>query len=239
MKNILNILVVLAVLFISCDSVEEPTETDVTFRFGTTYNGDALVPDQEIYSNHQGTLFSFSTMKYYVTRISLIDDSGTEHPTGIYKLVDAFDTDFQSINHTISTGKYNSIKFFFGVPNPENETASYEGDLNIAYGMAWSWNFGYVFFRHEGSFIKSDNERESMSYHLGTSIALQEIELPINKTINANDNTITINLDLFPLYGEEGAIDFESSPTMHSTDPNDLNWILNTSSKLRNGFSAQ
>ncbi len=241
MKKILSILCLSIVVLTSCRDDEpdpNPTEVKATFNFTTSYNGEEIGQYSQNYTNVHGETFSFIVLKYYVTDIVLVDEDGVEHPTDIYKLVDAFDPNFQSTTANIPVKKYTDIRFYFGVPDPQNQTAAHSGDLNIANGMAWSWDFGYIFFKHEGQFSSPTQTNEGLSYHIGTDIARKSVSVPFNKEINTGNYTVTIDLDLYDLYNDTGAVEFSTEPTNHSTDPGDQLWVEAYAAKIASGFSA-
>ncbi len=219
---------------------QQPEVSALTFNFTTSYGSDLIQEGGELYTNYHGEKFSFTKLQYYVSRIVLVDEDGAEYDTDIFKLVNAFDETFQHRTiEDVPNGHYTSIKFYFGVPDPENQTASYDGDLNVSHGMSWTWQFGYIFFKHEGTYSDAQTQNKPISYHLGTDEGRGLAELPLDLVLDGKSQDVTINLNLKTLYGSSSVAKFSEAPTIHSTDASDAPWIRATGAALTSSFEIK
>ena len=126
-----------------------------------------------------------------MSNISLSNDDGSttyEFPNSYY-LVDA--TNAASLNidlEDVPNGDYTKVNFMIGVDSTRNVSGAQEGALDVANGMFWSWNMGYIFMKMEGTVQDSIDFR----YHIGG--------------FNWNANNIKI------FYGENAFINIKTEP---------------------------
>ncbi len=242
MKNIF-VAASLVLLLASCSKNAEPepdTSTDVHINFKTLYADEPIVDNQEIYKNIHDEMFSVSIFRYYISHITFVKDDGTEVNAEDYNLVDAFDANYQSTDITLPNGEYSEIKFYLGVPQPQNGELSYEGDLNISNGkgMSWNWNFGYIFFKHEGTFTSPSGTTGGISLHLGTDEAAKLTSIPVTMSLHGNEQSMDIILDVEKIYSFNSTEVLEDHSTRHSTDIDDATWILKFSDQISQSFEV-
>ncbi len=225
----------------STEPLQEDTHTSLHIQFKTLYENSELEKDKKIYQNVHGEDFSVSLFRYYLSHITLVKDDGTEINMEDYNLVDAFDENYQSTSLKFPNGHYKELKFKFGVPQPQNGELSYEGDLNISNGkgMSWSWNFGYIFYKHEGAFTKTNGDNGQISLHLGTDRACREVLLPIDYTLDGGTRDVDILLDMKKIYHQAGTEKLEDHSMRHSTDVDDKSWISTFSQDIANSFDVK
>jgi hypothetical protein len=115
-----------------------------------------------------------------------------------------------------------------------NHTGDQAGDLDPINGMIWSWNTGYIFFKHEGVYKDSLQQTKGLLYHYGTDKARTTIELTMQPLIiNGNSKKVNLAFDLNSLYNTPNQLDFNVNNVHQSTSPGDVIWIQ----KLRTNFS--
>lgn len=243
MKKLLSIIFLgIAITLGSCkceDPVQPLTDSNLHIKFETLYDRKPLVENQEIYEHADGSMYSISLFRYYISHITLIDADGNEFNTKGYDLVDAFDPTYQDANFKIPKTHYRYIRFYIGIPQPQNSQSSTEGELNIALGMTWNWTFGYIFFKHEGTFTSADQSAKGkLSYHLGTDTTLRTVKIPIAFDVDQDQEELTLSLDIRYLYQGGKAVDFLKKPTAHSDPSKDLEWMYNTANLLSYSFEA-
>jgi hypothetical protein len=120
----------------------------------TNVNGSRLVLHTGKYVNANDDSFSISTLKYYISNITLKNSNGTLYKApDSYYLIDASVSTDTTINiPNIPAGTYTEIGFSLGVDSLHNHTGSQPAALNpsIAGDMFWLWAFGYKFIDLEG-----------------------------------------------------------------------------------------
>jgi hypothetical protein len=122
----------------------------------TDINGNRLVMNTGRYTNANGDSFSVSTLKYYISNITLKNSGGFVYkvPDSYYLLNASVSTDTTISIAQIPVGIYTEIGFSLGVDSINNHTGSQPAALNpaIAGDMFWSWAPGYKFMEFEGHY---------------------------------------------------------------------------------------
>lgn len=164
-------------LVVSCDSSTESEDDDddhVHTHVNLTF--DAMFGSSELqlgtkYVTGAGDTVSFSTLKFYISEVALVDSFGVDHHLdGIY-MVDFSQsgTDGKvTVELEGEAGTYRGVKFSVGVPYSENhkDASTQSSPLGTASGMYWSWNPGYIFHKIEGA-VDSVGKSIAISYHVG------------------------------------------------------------------------
>lgn len=169
-----------------------PVELRIVPKFGTS---DLRLGTR--YVSAANDTIRFSTIKFYLSEIKLIDTTGSEHEIeGIY-MVDLEDSAFTangyiSIDVEGDPGFYRGIRFSVGVPTDQNhrDAATQQSPLGPNSGMYWTWNPGYIFHMIEGS-VDSAGSQRSFFYHLGEDIRKTTIQLATISGASATSFTIS------------------------------------------------
>jgi len=166
-------------LFFACD--DNSTESDdqdthvhthVVLNFSGAFGASALNLNTK-YTTSASDTVQFTTLKFYVSEIALIDSFGVEHPIGSIHMVDFSAADYTadgkfSLELEADPGFYRGLKFNVGVPFSENHknAATQTAPLGASSGMYWSWNPGYIFHMIEG---KTDSAGKAINFgwHVG------------------------------------------------------------------------
>ncbi len=233
-----------AILFSSCrtkDKINSITPEiknygSLTVKVSNEAGGQPITFGTMSFTNAAGNKYSVDLLKYFVSNFTLIRNDGSERNFGNYKLIDASDTSTCSFTlDSVSNGSYKAIRFYLGVDSLHNHTVLNQGDLNPISGMVWSWNTGYIFFKHEGSYINDTGTSKILLYHFGTDAALSTVDIPITQfDINSNKKTLYIKFDLNSLYNAPNTINFTGNNFHQSTELSDRIWLGN----LRTNFSS-
>jgi hypothetical protein len=204
---------------------------------------DNKISDQEVqfnqlnYTNAAGNLYSVSLLKYYVTQVVLHKKDGTTKALNNYDLIDAAKPESCIIEAgMMNEGEYDSISFNLGVDPSRNHSGNQDGDLDVSLGMFWTWNTGYIFFKHEGQYKNTANQTKALILHYATDPSLVRIKMPINLKI-AGNKTMHILFDLNKVYTSPNNIDFNIDYSRQSNSGSDDVWMANTKSNLGDAFS--
>jgi len=148
-----NILLLMMLLITVTLSAQTEVELKINHKLGTEdFELDAVG------MNNLGHEFKTSRLEYYLTRITIIHDGGTETavPDEIMALVRPED----ELSTTIALGSFDvtsieSVKFHIGVYEPVNndDPTLWPGDHPLAPkspSMHWGWAAGYRFIAYEG-----------------------------------------------------------------------------------------
>lgn len=193
------------------------------------------------YQNASGDSFQVDLLKYYVGRFEWLRADGTSHKSDNYQLINA--SDLPSLDFTldnIPNGTYTGVRFNLGVDSISNHTFTNYNALDASSGMIWSWNTGYIFFKHEGRFIDSLGATKSLLFHFGTDRGFTQIQLPLNNlVINGNSRNLQLNFDLDALYRQPNPIDFNIFNNNQSLTSQEFPWLDAMRNNFNTSFSMQ
>jgi hypothetical protein len=188
----------LLMIFLSIYSCKKDNnESEIYPKPATPENGSMIVSinhlfdtinfvlnDQYILDN--GNKISISTYKYYISNIKLTADDGSVFSeTESYHLVNAEQTSTCSFSISkVPFKKYSSISFIIGVDSTRNVSGAQSGALDVALGMFWTWNTGYIMAKLEGTSQQSSAPGNSVAFHIGgfkgNFNALKQVSISFN-----------------------------------------------------------
>ena len=170
----------------------EPGNLQIKFENGFNNLGN-IVLNQTTQTSSNGQKHQFSTLKYVISNISLIDENGNEFKYNynnpdkgafIINQADAKGGIVYANLTKIPKGNYKKIKLGLGI-SPTAYLIGQDGqgifwEKAKQEGMAWSWSAGYIFEKLEGKYGTTSAETEFM-----------------NHTGNMGDTTINGTADLY------------------------------------------
>ncbi|WP_312901523.1 MbnP family protein [Chryseobacterium taichungense] len=160
------------------DEIQDPTPGNLQLKFENGFNnlGD-IVLNQTTQTSSNGQKHQFSTLKYIISNITLIDEHGNEFkyhnndPDKGAFIIDQSEAvaGINYINLTeIPKSNYKKIKLGLGIS--QNAYLIGQDGQGIFWqkaktsGMAWSWAAGYVFTKLEGKYGTSAPTNEFMNH---------------------------------------------------------------------------
>lgn len=243
MNKIFTILTAL-VLLTACkketpakDDNNASTQAKLSIEMKNMVGNEDLVLSDLKYTNAAGNLYSINMLKYYISNLTLHKKNGGNVDIKIYKLIDAalLSSSVFDIG-SIDKGEYDSITFHIGIDITKNHTGVQDGDLDPSKGMFWTWNTGYIFFKHEGQFKDQLNQIKGLVLHLGTDNGFSKVKLPITLNING-DKKMRLKMDLNSVYSSPSTINFNVDNGRQSTSAADAPWIANMKANFADAFS--
>ena len=192
------------------------------------------------YTNAAGEDYHAYMLKYYISHMKLVNENGERVELYGHELIDQSVPNSLLLDQVeIPDGHYTSLEFNLGVDSLHNHSGDQAGDLDPMYGMIWTWNTGYIFFKHEGYFTSSTSGTEqTLIYHYGTDRALVPVSLPIELHVDRNSSIIQLQFDLNKLYSNPNTIAFTGNNNHQSISPSDIPWINKLRANFPNSFSA-
>ena len=192
------------------------------------------------YTNGAGEAYNAYMLKYYISHMKLVNENGERVELYEHELIDhSVPTSLQLDQVEIPDGHYTSLEFNLGVDSLHNHSGDQAGDLDPMYGMIWTWNTGYIFFKHEGYFTSSTSgTQQPLIYHYGTDRALAPISLPIQLHVEGNKSIIQLQFDLDKLYSNPNTVAFTGNNNHQSLSTSDIPWINTLRANFPNAFSA-
>lgn len=245
MKSNYVLFVIASILFLgSCKKEEEKAGEKqssngiVSIQFDNKVGNDDIQLNQMVYTNPTGNLYSVSMLKYYVSNIELHKIDGASYKAANYELIDVSDPSSLKFDiGELSAGQYDSITFYIGVDQLKNHNGAQDGDLDVSKGMFWTWNTGYIFFKHEGQYKNSSDQTKPLVFHYATDAAYVKVKLPIDLNINGA-KTIRMGFDLNSVYSTPVNIDFNVDNNRQSTSAADATWLGNLKGNLSDAFKV-
>ncbi len=218
-------------------SSDTPPYAKMQVIFSNEAAGLPVAMDSLKYVNAAGNRYSVGLLKYYITNFTLLRTDSVEKNFRNYDLIDEADPASKTINlDTVKNGDYYAVRFFLGVDYDRNHTGSQDGDLDPSKGMIWTWNTGYIFFKHEGNFVDSIGATRPLAFHYGNDRSLVSVTLPIPKmSVQGVDKKLYIRLNLDSLYGSAARIDFNADNNRMS-GATDLFWLSAMSANFSRAF---
>ena len=210
----------------------------VAVSFTNQVDGQPVAMNGTLYTNANGNQYNISLLKYYVTNFTLVKADGTETNFKTYKLIDGSDASTGNFSlDSVANGNYTAVKFYIGVDSTRNHTGAQDGDLDPINGMIWSWNTGYIFFKHEGQYRDNTGTMKPLLFHLGTDAALTAITVPVTPfEVSGNTRSLFLDFNLNSLYTSPVNMDFNVDNNHQSTSSGDRRWIGDMQSNLADAF---
>lgn len=184
-----------------------PSTGTITFSMYYQFNGSPITYSSKNYSTLGGDTFTINNLKHYLSNITLTKKDGGKVNLGNYHLLDA-----QHAPSTIFTignvpaGHYTGVEFALGVDSARNYAGVQEGALDPAWGMFWTWNTGYIFFRINGNTSKGG----SYAYDLGGSEHLVKIGMDLTSyKVKSVQPKMGFMMDVNELFQNPDTINFE------------------------------
>jgi len=243
-KYIFIYLVISCLITTSCKKKNDnaapiSTTGKLTIKMNNEVSGQPVTFGQLIYTNASGSLYRIDLLKYYISNFTLIKDDNTENNFANYKLINAADTTTCNFSFdSVANGSYTAVRFYLGVDSARNHTGAQTGDLDPINGMIWTWNTGYMFFKHEGGFINDTGGTSPLTFHYGTDIALATVDIPVTKfDIKGDNHILYLKFDLNKLYDTPTVMTFNNSNIHESTLALDMPWIYRLKGNFPGAFS--
>lgn len=154
----------------------EPGNLQLKFENGFNNLGN-IVLNQTTQTSSSGQKHQFSTLKYVISNISLIDENGNEFRYNynnpdkgafIINQADAKGGIVYANLTEIPKGNYRKIKLGLGI-SPTAYLIGQDGqgifwEKAKQEGMAWSWSAGYIFAKLEGKYGATSADTEFMNH---------------------------------------------------------------------------
>jgi hypothetical protein len=241
MKNLTFLFLAICLIVISSCRKDLDTKCKSYTRVNVTnlIGLDAFHLDST-YTNAAGEAYNAYLLKYYVSHMALVNENGERIELYAHELIDqSVPSSLELGDVEIPNGHYSSLEFNLGIDSLHNHAGDQAGDLDPMYGMIWTWNTGYIFFKHEGSFTSSESGTEQpLIYHYGTDRALVPVSLPLNLLVEGNSSAIQLQFDLNKLYSNPNTIAFTGNNNHQSISASDFPWIKALKMNFPNAFSA-
>jgi hypothetical protein len=175
-----------------------------------------LIFDQMIYDAPAGHTFSVITLKYYLSRVKIINQTGTAIDLAELHYRDSRFSETELVwSGILPKGTYTDIEFIFGL----DEVMNVDGGLpNTLENINMEWPIpgveGYHYMKFEGKYdAYNTGEIRSFNLHTGATGGNQNyftVSLSLTSlTLNGQDWDITLTMDLVEWLQDPEDYDFE------------------------------
>ena len=194
------------------DTTNEKTGI-VKITFVNTIRGKPVELNTGRYINPFNEEYSVSKLKYYISHVSLVCNTGVIKEEESYHLVDESNAEALSFSFTVNAGTYQSLSFMLGVDSLKNVSGAQTGALDPLNDMFWTWNSGYIMAKMEGSSPQSKAVNNKVEFHIGgfggVHHVLKNISLNFPSALNITE-------------GKTGEIIIEADIDKWWQQPNDI-----------------
>jgi hypothetical protein len=230
MKKIVVVTIVFLSVFASCKKKEECIEVEVPTEQLIEVHLKPMLNDVDY--TMEDIIISANGYRYFFNRIQFIGMNVKNANGDLYREDFMYDTkkigtqcfygkgdpkDFTAMNVQIGVGK--------NINNTDPSLQPTTSALNIinSNDMHWGWNPGYIFLKLEGRADFSDdgidNFDDLITFHLGASGLLRNVELNNLKwtNVNATTNRLDLKLNMKNIFDEpELEHDLKADPSSNS-----------------------
>lgn len=191
----------------------------ISLVFNNSVGVQPLTLNSTKYSNSKNQDFSISSLRYYISNISIADATGKIFYVDSSFLIDESKPESKRISlNNSQSGNYQSIEFIVGVDSLHNCSGAQSGSLDPLNGMFWTWNSGYIFFKLEGKSSYSNLPENLIEYHIGGYKTPNNNIRKINLQLDSKKTTeILLNADIEKLFSSNDEIDFTETPSITTT----------------------
>ena len=104
--------------------------------------------------------------------------------------------------------------------------------------MIWTWNTGYIFFKHEGNFKDDTGGTSFLLYHYGSDLGLATVDIPVSQfDVKGDNKTLFLKFNLNALYSSPGTINFNHNNIHQGSGFSDIFWLTALKANFPNSFS--
>ena len=158
----MKLYVLFGLLFMSFQS---DAQDAVQIAFQPMFKGENLALNTAYYLKND--TLNIGNFKCFISSLIYYkNDSIVHYSVKKVHLIDATD----STTFVISENKYfkyDEIRFNIGIDSLTNVSGIFEGDLDPANGMYWTWQSGYINFKLEGTSNLCPSRKNKFYWHIG------------------------------------------------------------------------
>jgi hypothetical protein len=235
---ILFVVVIIALTSTNCkkDKVTEPEPTpnspvattgNLKIYFEAMVGDSALVLSTSTYTNQAADTFNVTVLKYYISNIKITksDNSVFIEPNS-YHLIDHSDEATLTVNiANVPYGSYKAIEFMIGVDSTKSAAGSgaQTGALDVANGMYWMWNSGYIMAKMEGTSNQSGATNKNLKFHIGGFSGVNKTMRVVSPSFGSSTAEVTssaspiihMKSDLYEWFTSPTIVNFSTTHTVH------------------------
>ena len=228
-------LLIFSITLINCAGLQDLEEANVTIEF--THNWDGDLVDTSTFGNFNyqtanGENVSIDRLRYVVSQIQFIGNTGVNFSPNSYQLIDVGNGSGLSLMlQDLIPGTY-ELRFRFGFSNADNQDGIYQ-DLNSAsFNVPSQLGGGYHYMQMDGKYKDPKQNDFNYNFHVIRAANTSNVGSPqlVDTSFEVNLGSITIRND--------ATVEIKMNVAEWFKNPNQ--WNLNTlNTNLMSNFGAQ
>jgi hypothetical protein len=210
-NRIISFLIV-CILFVSCNKPEKNGTLEISF---THTVDDTLVQfNQLIYTNTAENQYQVNEIKYFISRLFLINDKGKsieiKQDNGIHYVDCSMEKTLRWTIDKIPQKHYTAISFVFGLDENDNKSNRFVNPPESNFFWPDVLGGGYHYMQINGKFKNKSGELQNMNIHTGIGQIRNDdneitqfvhnyftVTLPVHFTVDENNTThLTLNMEI-------------------------------------------
>ena len=186
-----------------------PNEGTVEVNLSHIFGKNPVILNTANYINAASDTFNIEDLRYYFSNLSFQKQNGDWVNLKNYHLIDIKTASTQTFTISkLPAGHYKAVKYMLGVDSVSNGSGLQEGALDPSWGMFWTWNTGYIFFRIMG---RNPNSARAYSLDLGGNENLPTVVNDLNSFKLKNKNPkIYFEMDVNEMFQNPSNYKFDS-----------------------------
>jgi hypothetical protein len=187
---------------------------NVEFVFSHTIDGQPFQLNQLNYTNTAGNKYQVNEIKYFISKIVLINRNGESAEIKQNGGIHYVDCDINRTLHLkineIPQGEYTALSFVFGLDENNNKSNRFVNPPECNFSWPEYLGGGYHYMQINGKFLNNKGELQNMNIHTGIGQIRDDgneikqfvhnhfaVTLPVNFKISEENRTIlTLNMEI-------------------------------------------
>jgi len=201
-------------LFLLASSCTKEKQGNIEINFTHTVDGKPVIFNELIYTNAAGNKYQINEIKYFISKIYLIDDAGNDviitKDDGIHYVDCSLSNTLSWKISNIPIHHYTGFSFVFGLDETDNISNRFENPPECNFSWPNHLGGGYHYMQINGKFINKEGNLQNMNIHTGIGQIYNEndevvqfvhnyfiVNLPVNFNVEFNQTTsITLNMEI-------------------------------------------
>jgi len=188
----LLIFTILSVFLVSCNKHKENGTLEL--RFSHTIDKNPVQFNQLIYTNKAENKYQVNEVKYFISRLLLIDDEGKsieiKQDAGIHYVDCSLENTLRWQISLLPQKKYTALSFVFGLDENDNKSNRFVNPPESNFSWPDFLGGGYHYLQINGKFLNKNGDLQNMNIHTG----IGQIKNAENEITQFVHNFFTVNL---------------------------------------------
>jgi hypothetical protein len=214
---------------LSCKKQEKYGTIEIYFSH--TVDENPIQFDQLLYKNIAGNQYQVNEVKYFISRLFLIDDEGKaieiKQDNCVHYVDCSLEKTLRWIINDIPQKDYAAISFVFGLDEKDNKSNRFVNPPESNFSWPDALGGGYHYMQINGKFLNSNGDLQNMNIHTGIGQLYDEnyeatkfvhnhfiVTLPVKFAFDENNNThLILNMEIQRWFDSPNLYNFDEYGT--------------------------